>query len=921
MGARLAAARAVVADRWLELPPWRRVHVLSLMLAVVGFLAHYVIAFCWIQPWYIEDSAISFAYARHFVDGDGLVPYVGGERVEGYSNPTWTALLAACYAVGIGPWTASKVLGAVFGSIGLVGTYGVVVRARGDRPADPAPALAPWLLAASTQYVIWAASGLENGLFCALLACGTWQLCREVEDGRRAPWSALLFFLLAVTRPDGLIYAGLALLARVAGAVAYRQPLALLYWMGAISLPLVAYHAARYEYFGWAWPNTWYAKEKAFRPFDWTGAGWKQVKDYMWNYGIVFALPLLGFGLLGLKDRRRWLLLPAFVVLALAIAWDPRDGIPAGWQSSATRALGRAWPKVRVYAILATAIVLGLATLRGRGWVGRGLLWASYCSGIFFVLLAGGDWMKGYRWFSLCAVPQFAILAMGLAELVEGLPGAGRRVWNRVPFTALYALAPMLALMGTNMPRTRALVLKPETAPKDVHKRVNYMGWVQKRLELERVRLFDVDMGAHLWYTDWEIADIAGLVDVTMAHHDYEKRFLEEYIYEERDPEFAHLHGAWANKVKLSKDDRWDEEYVEIPGYPSGGKSLHVGNHVRKDILVHPAPPEEPAPRARFAGGIALHALRVPSPEVAAGEAMYVESRWSGEARPDGWRVVLFLAAADGSVPWSAEVVPGYDWYDQEHWRAAERVDGNWAVGLPKQLPEGEYRLGVVLLDEDAGTVLAPEGAEPGAEEPGAEEPAAPALFAAGEWLTGDLVRVVPRARAVAEAEADLAAALDAAGRGDCEVATTRWRDAVHHLSPEDRWVESSAAAIDGARARCLVARARAADDPLDQADALRAARRWDPRDADLAEACGPIGASLEALGDAKAGKDAEAAYRYYNASAWADPRRVQARKKAEEQRTLRLKLKPQADAGSATAEKLRGLFNRLRSDSGGDGA
>ena len=45
------------------------------------------------------------------------------------------------------------------------------------------------------------------------------------------------------------------------------------------------------------------------------------------------------------------------------------------------------------------------------------------------------------------------------------------------------------------------------------------MSWVQRRLDVDHVTLLDVDMGAHMYFSGWDIVDIAGLVDVPMARH------------------------------------------------------------------------------------------------------------------------------------------------------------------------------------------------------------------------------------------------------------------------------------------------------------------------------------------------------------------------------------------------------------------
>ena len=52
--------------------------------------------------WLCDDSFISIRYAEHFASGLGLV-YNAGERVEGYTNLSWTLLLAAAARLGASP--------------------------------------------------------------------------------------------------------------------------------------------------------------------------------------------------------------------------------------------------------------------------------------------------------------------------------------------------------------------------------------------------------------------------------------------------------------------------------------------------------------------------------------------------------------------------------------------------------------------------------------------------------------------------------------------------------------------------------------------------------------------------------------------------------------------------------------------------
>ena len=166
---------------------------------------------------------------------------------------------------------------------------------------------------------------------------------------------------------------------------------------------------------------------------------------------------------------------------------------------------------------------------------------------------------------------------------------------------------------------------------RNIQKRVQYMKDVQRDLEIDHVTLLDVDMGAHMLYTDWQIVDIAGLIDLPMAHHPkYDVTFLDEYLFEERKPEFAHVHGGWARTSGIDKRPAFKDGYLEIPGYPAGGRSLHVGNHIRKDLLVVAEPPPGPT-TIRFQGRVSLDAWEVPSPVIAQGGQVYVHTVWSAE--------------------------------------------------------------------------------------------------------------------------------------------------------------------------------------------------------------------------------------------------------------------------------------------------
>ena len=97
--------------------------------------------------WVVEDAAITYTFARHAATGEGWVAWPGGELVEGFSNPTWTALLTSLDFLGLNPWLMAKVLGLFFGVLTLPLAFLWARLLTGERGL--LPVLAPLLLAVS----------------------------------------------------------------------------------------------------------------------------------------------------------------------------------------------------------------------------------------------------------------------------------------------------------------------------------------------------------------------------------------------------------------------------------------------------------------------------------------------------------------------------------------------------------------------------------------------------------------------------------------------------------------------------------------------------------------------------------------------------------------------------------------------------
>ena len=306
-------------------------------LALSGAVGVFMILSALLWSYVVDDMFISLRYARHLVEGHGLV-YNIGERVEGYTNLLWTLLLAGAHFLpgDVVAWTKLLSLAAA-----LVAAWGTarLAAASGLVPPDWAwlPA-ALWLTLPLTA--VSAAEGLETMLFAALLVGS---LVASVEG--RGPLTGALLAALTLTRPDGLIVAPLAL-----GWIAWRHSAAAALRGVAVLMPVLgAVEVWRVTYYGEWLPNTFYAK---------AGGDWRLTVIGARSFLAFWAIAGAGAWLLAVPALRhpaaRWLA----VVVASRLAFHLWSGGP--W-------MGEHRFLVPIVPVVLVVVIAGLLTLTRRG--------------------------------------------------------------------------------------------------------------------------------------------------------------------------------------------------------------------------------------------------------------------------------------------------------------------------------------------------------------------------------------------------------------------------------------------------------------------------------------------------------------------------------------------------------------------------
>jgi len=229
----------------LDKPVRLFVGVLILIFAIVALR----------NAWVCDDAYISFRTVDNFINGHGLV-WNTGERVQGFTHPLWVFLASAVYFV-----TNEIYFTSIFLSLCLaIGSLLVLAFKIGR--SGYGVLLSITICICSKAYVDYTTSGLENALTYFIMA---------------------VFFSLFVKRERSLdaffrlsLLAALGFLNRMDTVLLYAPALLYFYWglprhagfkrivLG--FLPVIAWELFSLWYYGWPFPNTYYAKLHAGIP-------------------------------------------------------------------------------------------------------------------------------------------------------------------------------------------------------------------------------------------------------------------------------------------------------------------------------------------------------------------------------------------------------------------------------------------------------------------------------------------------------------------------------------------------------------------------------------------------------------------------------------------------------------------------------
>lgn len=228
-----------------------------LALAVIGLAAH-ALSYAFIS----DDAYITFRYSWNLAF-HGDPSFNLGQRVEGYTNFLWMALLALLLKIGLRPEVTSQALGIVAGGAVVVLLYLLTRLYRGGR-RTPWDVLGAVVLPTLGGFAIWCSGGLETQLFAALALGGMVTYVAESGGHVRLRYSGGIFALAAMTRPEGLLLFGLTGLHRLGRNLLVERRLwpraEEVAWVCGFIIPFGLFFWWRMGFYGHPFPNTYYVK-------------------------------------------------------------------------------------------------------------------------------------------------------------------------------------------------------------------------------------------------------------------------------------------------------------------------------------------------------------------------------------------------------------------------------------------------------------------------------------------------------------------------------------------------------------------------------------------------------------------------------------------------------------------------------------
>jgi hypothetical protein len=207
----------------------------------------------------IDDADIFFTYASNLANGEGLIYSPGIPRVEGYTSTLWMLLSSLVFKLGFSE-NIILILSLVLFILTTLIAFCILEISLHKSNWLKAKIVYLLITSLSFSYASWMLISLmDTTLWGFLLMTMLYLLISPFKDKKNLALGSLVFLLLPFSRPESILLVPLIfILTIIVNRKWFTKPLSVYFIVFSIST--ISLTIFRYSYFGFPFPNTYYAK-------------------------------------------------------------------------------------------------------------------------------------------------------------------------------------------------------------------------------------------------------------------------------------------------------------------------------------------------------------------------------------------------------------------------------------------------------------------------------------------------------------------------------------------------------------------------------------------------------------------------------------------------------------------------------------
>ncbi len=196
---------------------------------------------------------------------------------------------------------------------------------------------------------------------------------------------------------------------------------------------------------------------------------------------------------------------------------------------------------------------------------------------LIFLMLSGGDWMRGWRFMS----PLAPLYAYAIASFLWSLVMR----FQEVLVVLLVILVNILVLLGWTWRDDYKQLQQPYVDVGPRIQRSQNFERIAEKLKIQDATLLDVDAGGTAYGSTLRVYDFAGLTVRELAHSEKTKQKVHQFVMNLK-PSFIYSTGFWTRVFGLNRWDWLKENYIPVQSGVKYFDDQLTCSLIRRDLVT-----------------------------------------------------------------------------------------------------------------------------------------------------------------------------------------------------------------------------------------------------------------------------------------------------------------------------------------------